>query len=318
VSQQHDVTAMLGLGCATIGGLHGPVAAEDAAETLQAAWELGIRSFDVAPLYGAGEGELRLGRFLREHACTEYTVSTKVGWRVQDGRCVIDYSYDGVRRSFEDSLSRLGLDRVDAALIHDLDPYNHGAALPARFAEAMQGAVPALLALQREGRVGAIGVAVNDPAICIAALDHADLDRFLIAGRYTLVDQAAADVLLPLCLERGARVMVGAPFNTGVLASGIRPEARFRHGPVPPAVWDRVLALEQICARFGVALPQAALQFPARHPAVSLVLPGPRSAAQLRNCVAWMNTPIPEPFWQALAAAGLSNNVAAPIGSEWK
>jgi D-threo-aldose 1-dehydrogenase len=304
---------VLGLGCATIGGLHGAVPEAKGLATLQAAWESGIRHFDVAPRYGAGHGENLVGRFLHDQPTARATVSTKVGWRVEDGRCVLDYSYDGVMRSFADSLRRLRMERVDAVFIHDVDRYNHGADFAERFHQAMHGALPALLQLRRDGRTGAVGVAVNDPAVCVASLDYGDPDIMLIAGRHTLLDHAADETLLPLCVQRGIRVMAGAPFNSGVLAVGSVASARFRHIPAPSSVLARVAALEQVCRRFDVSLPAAALQYPVRHPAITRVLVGARSASQIQSCARWMQQPISEHFWQALEDEALLTSVAGPI-----
>lgn len=290
----------LGFGCATIGGLHGPVPLADAEAALEAAWAGGIRIFDVAPLYGAGEGERRLGRFLGGKRRAGYRLSTKVGWRVVEGRCVFDCSYDGVRRAIDESLRRLGVDRLDTVFIHDIDPSNHGAEQPRIFAEAMTGALPALLALRDESVVGAIGVGVNDPSVCLAALEHGPFDAFLIAGRYTLLDQRALEALLPACLARGVRVTVGAPFNTGILAGG----TRFAHVTAPPEILERAHAIADVCRAFDIPLGAAALQFPVRHPAVACVLPGPRLAGQTRGCIEWMKMPISANFWTSLEERG--------------
>ncbi|BBK41146.1 oxidoreductase [Allostella vacuolata] len=296
----------LGFGGATIGTLHGPVDEDAAAATLAAAWAGGVRYFDTAPLYGAGLGEARLGRFLAGAVPDGCRISTKTGWLVEEGGgCRADYTAAGTRTSIEASLDRLGLDRVDIAYIHDLDPYNHGDALGARFAEAMAGAAPELRRLRAAGRVGAIGIGVNDPEVCLRAFDHGDFDVFLMAGRYTLIDQGAFDRLMPACLARGSRIVVGAPFNTGILATGARDGARFRHRPADAAMLARVAGIEAVARRNGVPLPAAALQFPLGHPAVVSVLPGPRTAAQMDGCMAWMRHPIPAGFWRDLRNGGL-------------
>ncbi|BBK32781.1 D-threo-aldose 1-dehydrogenase [Stella humosa] len=295
----------MGFGGATIGTLHGPVDETDAAATLEAAWAAGIRYYDTAPLYGAGLGERRVGGLLAGRPRASFRLSTKVGWLAADGACHIDYGRQATVDGLMASLDRLGVDRVDIAYIHDLDPYNHGDAAPARFREAMAGAYPALAELRRAGRVGAIGIGVNDPDVCLAALDHGDFDLFLMAGRYTLIDQGAAGRLLPACLVRGARVVVGAPFNTGILATGAREGARFRHRPADAGLLARVSAIERVAARHGVPLPAAALQFPLRHPGVVSVLPGPRTAAQTTSCAAWMRHPVPPAFWDDLVREGL-------------
>jgi len=305
----------LGFGGATIGTLHGPVDEEDAAAALAAAWDAGVRYFDTAPLYGAGEGERRMGRFLRRQPRHAFRLSTKVGWLVAGDACRIDYGAAATADGIAASLDRLGLDRIDVAYIHDLDPYNHGDAMPVRFAEAMAGAGVALAELRKAGRVGAVGIGVNDPAVCLAALDHGDFDLFLMAGRYTLIDQGAFDGLLPACVKRGAGLVVGAPFNTGILATGARPGARFRHRPADAGLLARVAAIEAVAARHGVPLPAAALQFPLGHPAVLSVLPGPRTAAHAASCAAWMRHPIPGEFWDELRRDGLlREDLPVPVG----
>lgn len=295
----------LGFGAAAIGTLHGWVEEADAVATLRAAWDGGIRYFDVAPLYGAGLGEQRVGAFLRTRPRGDYLLSSKCGWLAEDGAVRIDYSEAGTITIVEASLARLGVDRLDAVFIHDLDSWNHGDAYPQRFAEAMQGAYPALARLRAEGRVGAIGIGVNDPAVCLQALDHGDFDLFLMAGRYTLLDQAAGEALLPACERRGVRVIAGAPFNTGLLATGPQPGARFFHKAADGARMDQAKAIATIAERHGVTLGAAALQFPLGHPAVVSVLAGPRLASQAAQCAAWAREPIPAAFWDELKQSGL-------------
>jgi D-threo-aldose 1-dehydrogenase len=297
----------LGFGCATIGGLHGPVDAVDARATLEAAWQAGIRAYDVAPLYGAGEGERRLGRFLAGKPRESYRLSTKIGWRVVEGRCVFDTSRDGARRMIEESRSRLGVERLDAVYIHDIDPSNFGRDQPRLFAEAMAETLPVLLEFKNAGVVGAVGVGVNDPAVCLAALSHGGIDALLIAGCYTLLDQRARPALLPACLAGGVRIVVGAPFNTGILAGG----TRYRHTVAPKESLERASFIDGVCKDFGIPLGAAALQFPVLHPAVSHVVPGPRTPAQARDCVDWMGVTIPSAFWSALGEAPIVEDVAA-------
>lgn len=308
-----------GLGGATIGGLHGPVPACDARAALEAAWAGGIRSFDTSPLYGTGEGERRVGAFLADRPRAETVLSTKTGWLVDDGaaepRVEIDYTYSGTVRSLEASLDRLGVARFDVVFIHDLDASNHGDALGGRFAEAMAGACVALREWQRSGRIGAVGIGVNDPEICVAALDHGPFDVFLLAGRYTLLDQEALRVLLPLCRARGASLISGAPFNTGILAKGAVPGATFAHRPASKAMLDRVGAIAAMALRHGVTLAAAALQFPLGHASVASVLPGPRSADQTNANVAAMRETIPADFWRDLVRHGLlPDDVPLPLG----
>lgn len=291
---------VLGFGGSQVGNLHRPVPADDAARAVAAAWDLGIRYFDTAPLYDLGGGERRLGEALAGYPRNDYVLSTKVGRLVAPHGIEHDYSHDGVLRSLEDSLRRLGLARIDVALIHDIDPYNHGADQPRRFREAMEGAYPALDRLRRERVLGAIGVGVNSWRVCQDAAEAADFDCFLLAGRYTLLEQEALASFLPLCERRGIGVIVGAPYNTGILARGAIPSAQ--HGYAEPSVQiaERVRRLEAVCARHRVSLGATALQFPLAHPAVVAVLPGPRSAAQVEASVRWVAEAIPGDFWQEL------------------
>lgn len=295
---------VLGFGGSQVGNLHRPVPIDDAARAVAAAWDLGIRYFDTAPLYDLGGGERRLGEALAGYPRDAYVLSTKVGRLVAPRGIEHDYSHDGVLRSLEDSLRRLGLARIDVALIHDIDPYNHGADQPRRFREAMKDAYPALDRLRRERVLGAIGVGVNSWRVCQDAAEAADFDCFLLAGRYTLLEQEAL-AFLSLCAHRGIGVIVGAPYNTGILARGAISGAQ--HGYAEPSVRiaERVRRLEAVCAHHRVSLGAAALQFPLAHPAVAAVLPGPRSAAQVDASVRWVAEAIPGEFWQELKREGL-------------
>ncbi|GGE41299.1 oxidoreductase [Agaricicola taiwanensis] len=306
---------IIGLGGAALGGMHGVVTEEETRATLTDAWGSGFRYFDTAPLYGHGLGELRLGAALRDRPKGGYVLSTKVGWRMTPlapaeetppngnlpfGRH-IDYSFDGTLRSVEDSLMRLGLDRLDLVFVHDVDPYNHGSDYPARFTEAVDGALPALRRLREEGVIGAIGIGVNNCDVCRDFLEKADLDCFLLAGRYSLLDREAEITLLPECERRGVGVIIGAPFNTGILAKGST--GKFNHGSeIPPHILARVEAMTSACADHGVSLMAAALQFPLRHPTVISVLPGPRSRQQLQGIAVAARTQIPEALWAEMDA----------------
>ena len=296
---------ILGFGGSQIGNLHRPVPLVDAAEAMVAAWDLGIRYFDTAPLYEHGRGEQRMGQALAGHPRGLYVLSTKVGRLVRAHGIEYDYTHDGVLRSIEDSLRRLQLERIDVALIHDIDPYNHGPDQPLRFRQAMQGAYPALDRLRREGILRAVGVGVNAWRVCQAAVEAADFDCVLLAGRYTLLEQEPLASFLPLCERRQIGVIIGAPFNSGILARGAAPGARYSYAEPSPAITERVRGMEAVCARHGVSLGAAALQFPLAHPAVVSVLPGLRSAAQVETTVRWLDTAIPEAFWTALKREGL-------------
>ncbi len=310
----------LALGCAPIGNLYQRVAEDDAAATVDAAWAVGIRTFDTAPLYGHGLSETRLGAALRERPRDAYVLATKVGRvLVPDDPSAapdatifastppvhpeFDFSHDGVMRSLEDSLGRLCQDRVD--LLHVHDPDDH---VP----EALAGAFPALVRLREEGVVGAIGVGLNDAALAARLVREVDLDWVLLAGRYTLLDQSAAADLLPLCLERGVSVMAAGVFNSGVLADP-RPGATYDYAPASAERLADALRLDELCRRHAVPLAAAALQMPLAHPAVATVLVGARSAHEVEADHALLGHPIPSELWDDLRAAGfLGADVPTP------
>ncbi len=305
----------LGLGGAAIGNLHGAVAPEVAQGVLAGAWSGGVRYFDTAPLYGRGLGELRIGAALREHPRDSFVLSSKVGWRTaplqRDAAAPAalpfslhcDYSREGTLRSVEDSLQRLGLERLDAVFVHDVDPYNHGEAYPAKLRAVLEGALPALHELRRAGLVRAVGVAVNSVEVCQDVLREATVDAFLLAGRYTLLDRSAGELLLPECARRGVGVILGAPFNTGVLAAGATAHARYNHRPLQADIAARVRRLQRACEGHGVSLLAAALQFPLTHPAIAAVLPGPHTLEQMRGVLAAFHEPVPQALWDELALA---------------
>jgi len=218
-----------------------------------------------------------------------------------------DYSYDGVLRSVADSLQRLGLARIDIVHIHDVDVWTHKnqAATDERFAEVMAGGYRALLRLREEKAIGAIGVGVNEWQACERFAEAGDFDCFLLAGRYTLLEQAALDSFLPLCLRRNIAVIIGGPFNTGILATGAIAGATYNYRPATEAVRERVRSIESVCRDHGVALASAALQFPLHHPAVASVIPGARSAGEVAANIATLEAPIPPALWQALKHEGL-------------
>jgi D-threo-aldose 1-dehydrogenase len=312
----------LGFGSASIGGLFRAVDDDSATRTIDRAWELGIRYFDVAPLYGYGTAERRLGTALARRPRHEYVLSTKVGRLVRpthlvppgadvdrqalDGRedayyadtagrrIVFDYSTDGVLRSLEESLERLGADRIDLVLIHDPDDH---------WEAAIDGAYPALHRLREQGVVGAIGVGMNQSAMLARFAREAQIDAFLVAGRYTLLDQDALSELMPLCVERGISVLIGGAMNSGVLADP-RPGAHFNYRPIDPVVLDRARRLATICERHGVPLRAAAIQFPLAHPAVAGLIAGVRTVEHLDEYPELMRRPIPPALWDELRADG--------------
>lgn len=297
----------LGLGTAPLGGLYEAVSDDEAHAVVEAAWQAGVRYFDTAPLYGHGLAERRLGAVLRDKPRDEFLLSTKVGRLLradappEPGQAfkgtpplnpVFDFSYDATMRSVEESLRRLGLDRVDLLLIHD--PDNH-------YAEASSGAYRALDRMRSEGTVKAIGAGMNQSEMLVRFAREADFDCFLLAGRYTLLDRSGERELLPLCEERGIAIIAGGVFNSGILADP-RPGANFNYESAPPAIVERAIQMDAICRRFDVPLKAAAIQFPLRHPAVASVLTGCRSVAELNENVRMFNAKVPDELWRELEA----------------
>ncbi len=313
----------LGLGAASIGGLFTPTDDATAAATLERAWKLGIRYFDVSPLYGYGNGERRVGAALRGRPRDAYVLSTKVGRLVRqtglippsadidrqalDGRedayyadtagrrMVFDYTADGVLRSIDESLERLGTGRLDLVFIHDPDDH---------WEQALSGAYPALHRLREQGVIGAIGVGMNRSAMLARFARETEMDAFLVAGRYTLLDQDALRELLPLCVDRGIAVLIGGVMNSGVLADP-RPGAHFDYGPAAPEVLDRARRLGAACDRHGVSLRAAAIQFPFAHPAVAGLIAGVRRVEHLEEYPTLMREAIPAALWDELRGDGL-------------
>lgn len=310
----------LGLGGAPLGNLYQSVDAEAAQGVVAAAYERGIRYFDTAPLYGSGLSETRMGQALRGMPRQDYVLSSKAGWLLEDDASVrqdgpyvglpgkrkrCDYSRDGVLRSLEASLQRLGLDRIDIVYIHDLDTACHGRDLPQRFREAMDGAWPALADLRRQGVIGAVGLGVNEWQICEQALQHTDMDCFLLAGRYSLLDQSALASFLPACQTRNVGVVIGGPYNSGILATGPVVGARYDYAPATPAILQQAGELQAICRRHDVPLAAAAIQFPAFHPAVISVVPGARTVDEMSLNLKLYEQAVPAALWADFKAAGL-------------
>lgn len=315
-----EVTAF-SFGAAPIGNIFKPIDEATSDAMIQSAWNNGIRYYDTAPMYGHGLSELRCGHSLRWKDRDDFVLSSKVGRLLKPKRrqdidftpwcnaaaneMIFDYSYDGIMRAFEDSLQRLALERIDICFIHDIDVFTRGDDQADVFAEAMDGAWRALSRLRDEGVVTAIGVGVNEWEVCHAALQQRDFDCFLLAGRYTLLEQDALTEFLPLCEERNAAVVIGGGFNSGILATGAVPGAKYNYAPAPPEIMDRVRKIEVICQDHGVPLAAAALQFVVAHPAIPSFIAGTRTVAQLEQNLAWFSHPIPSDFWSELKAAGL-------------
>ncbi|MFF3514340.1 aldo/keto reductase [Streptomyces sp. NPDC002573] len=302
----------LAFGAAAIGNLFSEVSGEQAYEAVQAAWQRGIRAFDTAPHYGLGLSERRLGAALRAYPRAAYTLSTKVGRVLEPTtgggddlangfavpathRRVWDFSADGVRRSLEDSLQRLGLDRVDVVYLHDPDDHAE---------QAFREGYPALEKLRGEGVVGAIGAGMNQTAMLARFVRETDVDVVLCAGRYTLLDQSALTTLLPAAVERGVSVVIGGAFNSGLLADP-RPGATYNYTSAPQELLDRALRIQTLAARHGTTVRAAALAFCAAHPAVASVLVGTRSAAEVTDCAEQFAATVPAAFWQELKDADL-------------
>ncbi len=323
----------LGFGCASLGNLYHAVSDDEAADILTTAWANGFRYFDTAPHYGQGLSERRVGDALRSSDGKDYVLSTKVGRLLRPAGYAAerhgflspmpfdieyDYSYDGVMRSFEDSLQRLGLDRIDILFMHDIGPVTHGDDNDRLFPIAMDGGYRAMNELRQSGRVSAIGLGVNEYEVCEQALEYGDWDCFLLAGRYTLLEQKALDTFLPKCFDRNCSIIIGGAYNSGILATGVSGKGpwNYDYGPAPDDVVRKVAAIEGLCAEFGIPLAAAALQFPLAHPAVASVIPGIGNVRRIDQTLNLFATEIPDDFWSALTERDLIRDDApTPAGN---
>jgi D-threo-aldose 1-dehydrogenase len=323
----------LGFGAAPIANLFRVVSDGDAQATLEAAWKKGIRYFDTAPLYGLGLSETRLNQFLRGKKRSDYVISTKVGRLLQvcapeertgigkffntpNRREKFDYSYDGVMRSLEFSLERLGLDYVDLLLVHDLDVFTHGSELvrDLHLRTLFEGGgYRALCKLRDEKVIKAFGAGVNEWQVCQMMVERGDFDMFLLAGRYTLLEQEALKVFLPECEKRGVGIILGGPYNSGILATGAKPGAVYNYSLAPKDILARVAKIEAICRRHRVKLVEAALRFPLLHPSVVTAIPGAVGAKQVDTNHHTLSKKIPKALWTDLKQADLLHQ-SAPIG----
>jgi len=323
---------VLGIGCSAFGNRARRLTPAQVDVTVETALAAGASYFDVAPYYGFGLAERRLGDALRETPRDGFVISTKVGRTlVPDAGIdtsgarngflspmpfapVFDYSYDGVLRSHEASLHRLGLARIDILLVHDIGAYAHGAEHAARFEEFMGGGFRALTELRASGAIRAFGLGVNETAICEEVLDAGAVDCFLLASRYTLLEQGALDGLLPRCVETGTSIIVGGPYNTGLLAGGTKRTGplMYDYCPAPDEIVTRLRGVEEICDAFDVPIAAAALQFPLAHPAVSAVIPGIGSATRVTETCDLLKASIPRSFWEALRTQGVIDS-RAPV-----
>ena len=322
----------LGFGTAPLGNLYKAISDDDARATLDAAWEGGVRYFDTAPLYGLGLSETRLNPFLRDKPRDSYILSSKVGrlieycaaehragigkwFEVPQRRENFDYTYDGVMRSFEHSFSRLGVNQIDILYVHDLCAFSHGSktASDMRVEEFFGGrGYDAMISLRDQKVIKAIGGGVNEWEVCQTLAERGDFDLFLLAGRYTLLEQKALDSFLPLCEARGIGIITGGPYNSGILATGAKSGSFYNYDPAPQDIIDRVNAIENVCKSHGVRLIDAAFQFPLLHPAHVSVIPGGQGVAEMMGNLRAAQADIPKALWADLKAAGLMH-VEAPV-----
>jgi len=314
----------LGLGCAPLGGNFAELDYRQAAELIGGAKAAGIGYFDTAPWYGFGRSERVVGDLLRG---TEYILSDKVGrllkpgpvenpnemgmWEPLPFNVVYDYSYDGVMRAFEDSLQRLGLDRIDILLAHDIGVFQHGDENARHFKDLADGGYRAMDELRSSGQVKAIGLGVNENQVCMDALNIGNWDAFLLAGRYTLLEQTPLNALFPACREAGTSIICGGPFNSGILVG----REMWNYAKAPSEIVDKVRQLGAVADEFSIPLPAAALQFPLANDVVASVIPGPRDAGELKQIIEWANTKIPDEFWAELRSKNLVDS-KAPMPSK--
>ena len=321
----------LGFGAAPLGNLFKAVTEAEAQAVLEAAWAAGVRYFDTAPLYGLGLSETRLNHFLRGKPRADYVLSTKIGrllrvatpeardgigkWMDVPSRTeIFDYSYDGVMHSLDASLERLGLDRVDVVYAHDLDVFTHGseAVKQAKLEEFMTGGYLALVALRDQGVIRAFGAGINEWEPCDWLMQRGEFDIFLLAGRYTLLEQEALG-FMDRAAAQGVGVVIGGAYNSGILATGPRPGAMFNYAPAPDAVLAKAARLQAVCEVHGVRLVDAAFRFPLLHPATVTVIPGGQGVDEMASNIRAAAAVIPAALWEALRTEGLIAT-GAPVG----
>ncbi len=322
----------LGFGTAPLGNLYRAISDGEADALLERAWGAGVRYFDTAPLYGYGLAETRLNRLLRGKPRDSYVLSTKIGrlfravppaeregvgkWFETPSRTeVYDYGYDGVMRSVEFSLERLGIDRIDILYAHDIDLFNHGTqeAVDARLTEFMEGGYRALRRLRDEGVIAAFGAGINEWQPAQWLVERGDFDIFLLAGRYTLLEQESLSTFLPLVASRGIGIVIGGPYNSGILATGPREGAWYNYSPAPPEILEQVRRIQEVCNLHGVRMLDAAFQFPLCHPSVVSIIPGGQSVAEMDSNLRAASGRIPAALWRDLKSAGLVRE-DAPTG----
>lgn len=316
-----------GLGTAHLGELYSKVDEEEARSTLETAWRLGVRYYDTAPWYGRGLSEHRVGAFLRTKLRSEFSLTTKVGRTLHRPKDPLafdrspwvgglnfdvkyDYSYDGVLRSYEQALQRLGVDTVDALLVHDLDEAQHGVRYKDHLRSLVDSGMRALAELKASGDIKAVGMGINTGQALDEIAPSVELDFVLVAMPYTLLDQRSLHTGMAACAARGLGVIIGAPFASGILATGPGGNARYDYGVAPAEVQAKVRALQEVCREHGVSLAAAALQFSLAHPAVVSIIPGAARSAEITQNVSALSAPIPEALWAALKRKGLLDPAA--------
>lgn len=324
----------MGFGGAPLGNLYRAITEEEAQATLQAAYDGGVRFFDTAPQYGLGRSEGRFGEALKRFGRGNVQLSTKIGRLLVDcepdevtpeafvdvpqKRIVFDYTYDGVMKSYEASRTRLGIENADVLLVHDVDVFSQGSqeAADAKVRELFDGGgYRALEELRNSGDIAAIGAGVNEWQVCERLLELGDFDCFLLAGRYTLLEQEALDSFLPLCIERDVGIILGGPYNSGILATGAVPGAKYNYAEAPPDIMARVKQIEAVCTAHDTPLIAAALQFVMGHPAVKTVIAGAMRPEEVRSNLSVFQTSIPDALWSDLRGEGLIR-ADAPLPSE--
>ena len=314
----------LGFGGAPLGELFDPVSETEAQETLQAAWDAGIRYYDTAPFYGYGKRDHRLGHFLRQQKRKDFILSSKVGRVLTATRDLdsfdkggwigglpfdyrFDYSYDGIMRSWEDSLQRLGLSSIDVLLIHDLDSFFHDSEqrFSAHVNQLITSGWRALDELRSQGLIKAVGTGLNRMGALPRLIDAVDLDLSIVAMPYTLLDQEVLEEEFPLCEEHGVRIVIGAVFASGILVSGPTEGARYAYDTASPEILDKTRRIQEVCQRHDVPLPAAAMQFPLGHPLVSAIIPGAMEPSHIQTNAKWFQHEIPADMWAELKTEGL-------------
>ncbi|MAI41330.1 MAG: pyridoxal 4-dehydrogenase [Gammaproteobacteria bacterium] len=310
----------MGFGGAPLGGIGRKASESEAMDILKAAFDAGISYFDTAPLYGHGLSERRIGRFLNSITRSSFVISTKVGrMLVSEGEgqrdqlmqdnepfsIVYDYSYQGAKASLEASIERLGIDHIDLLLCHDIDRWTHGDGQPAVLKQAQEGILRGLCDLRSQGVIKAFGLGVNDSEVCSQVMNNFDVDCFLLAGRFTLLEQEPLDDLLPRCLDNNVSIIVGGPYNSGVLANVKRNHATYDYKPVDDLRWEKAQKIRTICDSHVIDMRAAALQFPLKHPAVVSIIPGVWRMKELRSNLDFFDVDIPDALWRDLAEANL-------------